>query len=362
MKNKEKTTKYSQLKREERMEIAILRIKGYSIRNIAQVLKRSPSTISREISRNRKREKNKSLGSYDSKLAQNKTRTRRKLAKYQGRKILEREKLKQYIEEKIRLGWPPQIISGRMKLENKSFYVSKTAIYSFLYSSYGQYLCKYLPSKRYDKRKRRKKKGKRTLIPNRIGIENRPKEATLRLNYGHWETDAIVSGKKTKSKSSLVVVLERKARYVDIKKIKSLKPRLNNKALGQMFKKVKVKTLTMDNGIENTKHEELSINCFFCNPYSSWEKGGVENINKLIRRWIPKGTDISLYSEKYIQNICNWLNNIPRKILGYKTPLEIMLENKVFKQNKTLKNVLLQRPKMLKLNIKKQQVSVALRG
>jgi len=369
------TKRYQHLTKEERSEIEILKSKSYSLRDIAQTLKRNVSTISREIKRNRRKIKAKGgskNGPYRAKTAQQKARIRKRYAQYQGKKIWENKELRECIEQGFKKHWSPDEISGRMKYEKQPFYASKTAIYEFLYSAYGQYLCKYLPSKRYRKRKRKNKKTKRALIPNRVGIEKRPEEANLKLKYGHFETDTIISGKKTGSKESLSVILERKARYIRVRKIDSLKPEQNNKAILKMAQGIKVfKTLTLDNGIENTKHEklqkELSVQTFFCDPYSSWQKGGIENANRLIRKFIPKGTDIGDYSDGYIKEVCSILNNKPRKSLGYKTPLEVMIENSVLrtslKQSKQPDSCLLKNNSFVNnyLN-KKTPVGVALEG
>lgn len=320
---KQQKRRFKHITRVERIEISILLNKGYSMRNIAKALDRSVSSISDEI------RKNTVDNIYDPKKANHKAYVKRKYSKYQGQKINQNNELKQYIEDKIRLGWSPEIISQRMKLENKSFYSSKTAIYEFLYSSRGQYLCPYLFSRQY--RPRRKKGAKRTMIPNRVGIGQRPVDIGLNTEYGHFEGDAIVSGRRTGSKACLSVVYERKSKYVDIRKISSLSSKLNNKAIDSMKYGLDMKSLTLDNGIENVKHEQLGIDTYFCDPYSSWQKGGVENVNRLIRRYVPKGCDINNYSHQYIKNVVNRLNNIPRKSLDYKTPLEVMIENNQFK-------------------------------
>lgn len=220
-----------------------------------------------------------------------------------------------------------------MKEKKKPFYASKTSIYEWLYSIYGQKYCKYLKSKRYDPRKR-KKKSKKSLIPNRIGIEKRSKKIDNRKEFGHCEADAIVSGKRTGSKESLIVSQERKSRFVQIRKVNSLKPDLFNSAILEMNKLVEMKSLTLDNGIENQYHEKLNIQTFFCDPYSSWQKGGVEHANGMIRRFIPKGCDISKYSDDYIGEIEDALNNKPRRCLNYKTPLEVMRENGLLLEDK----------------------------
>lgn len=322
---------YHHLSKAERDEISILLAKGYGRREIARAMGRFHGTISREIRRNKILQRER----YTSADAQHKAYVRRKYAKAYGRRIHGNRKLENYIVRCMKRGWSPVVISGRMQLDGESFYASKTAIYDWLYSDLGQKWCEYLSSKRYRRRKRRHKKTRRTLIPNRVGIESRPVEITERLVYGHGESDTIVSGKKHKSTASLAVVYERKARYIDARKIVSLKPARFNEAVSAMCTQVSLLSLTLDNGIENVKHEELKsslhIETYFCDPYSSWQKGGVENANRMIRRFIPKGSNIADFSEEYISAIVHFLNSIPRKILNFKTPYEVMQEQNLLK-------------------------------
>lgn len=264
-------------------------------------------------------------------MAQQKSYVRRKDSKYQGKAINKNKELEKYIIEGLKKHFNPDEISGRMKYDQKPFYASKTAIYEWLRTSRGNKYCEYLYSNRYYVKKRKAKKTKRLMIPNRIGIEKRPLGATNRTRYGHYEGDTIVSGKNTKSKHALSVIYERKAKYIDVTKIINLRPTTNNKAILKMKKKIIMKSVTMDNGIENTKHEELKIPAYFCDSYSSWQKGGVENANKMIRKFIPKKSDISDYSEEYVKEIVEILNNKPRKSLGYRTANEVMITKKLFK-------------------------------
>jgi len=350
---------YQHIKKEERDEISILLRKGYSYADIGRALGRDKSTISREIAKNRRKVRARGgtrRGPYEASVAHHKASLRRQNAKYQGRKIWLNKPLKAYLEQRIRKGWPPDIISGRMKLERQPFYVSKTAIYEFIYSPYGQNLHRYLPSKRHTKKKRKQKKTKRELIPNRIGIEQRPARANK--EYGHFEGDTIVSGRKHHSKKALSVIYARKAKYVAAKKISCLKPNINNEAVKSMAIEFdEFKTLTLDNGIENIQHEklreQLKIDTYFCDPFSAWQKPGVENVNKLIRRFIPKGSDIGSYSDRYIENVCKRLNNTPRKSLGYKTPKEVMIENNLLR---------IKQPIIFQFEIIKNTSSVALEG
>jgi len=334
---KKSKNNYTQIKKEERNEISILLKRGYSYKEIAQVLKRDKSTISREVERNRRKIRAQGgtrNGPYEAILAQSKTHNRRKNSKYQGKKIWLNESLLKYIKTKIRKGWSPDVIAGRMRIEKKPFYASKTAIYEFIYSAYGQDLAKYLFSKKRSKRKRKEKKTKREVIPKRVGIEQRP--TTINKEFGHYEGDSIVSGKKHHSKKALSVIYERQAKYVAIKKVNGLKPGETEEAREKIFTKFdKSKSCTFDNGFENSQHEELQqaigIKTYFCDPFSAWQKPGVENVNQLIRRDVKKGSDISKYSDKYLENICEKLNNTPRKSLGYKTPKEVMLKHGLLK-------------------------------
>lgn len=316
--------------------------KDYSRQDIADVLGKAKSSIVREVNRNKsaasKGASTKTpVGTYGAKLASIKAYKRRQQAKYAGMLLHTHDELRKYIVEKLRVGWSPKTIAGRMQEQKLPYYASDKSIYEYLYSPYGQKYCKYLRSKRYTKRKKKGKKVKRTLIPNKTSIHKRPKRITNKREYGHYEGDTIVSGKHTGSTTSLVTIYERKAMYIDAKKIKSLSPDNYNPAVKRLFRKLNnSKSWTLDNGIENVKYEELEtqlhIKTFFCDPYSSWQKPGIENANKLIRRFIPKGADVSLYSDAFIRREIQKLNDTPRKALGWKTPNEVAVTQKLLKK------------------------------
>lgn len=314
---------HKHIQEDERLQIKILKDKGYSNRDIAKALGRDHSSIGRELNRN------KAKGRYDPKVAKAKARNRRKCSKYQGMKVEDHRDLREYIIKYLKLFWTPEEISGRLKTTDIHLpYISNKGIYKWLYSAWGQRYCHLLPKKRFRSKKRKGKKTKRVMIPNRIDIDLRPKEANERTEFGHAEADTMVSGKRHKSTVALSVLEDRKARYTRLKKIKSLRPKQMNKALLAMAQDLRLKTLTYDNGIENKNHEEvasaLSIQTYFCKPYHSWEKGSVENTIGRIRRFIPKGANLADYSEKDIAKIEHWLNHTPRKCLNFKTPYEIM--------------------------------------
>ena len=311
---------YQHLRPEERVEIALLKEKGYSLRSIAKALGRSHSSLSRELRRN------EVAGTYCAPKAQHKAYYSRRRSKYQGMKVADHTELERYVQEKLKRHWTPEQIAGRLRDEASLPYVSRMGIYKYLYSSYGQKYCEYLPSKRYRPKKRKGKKTEREMIPNRVGIEERPQEVSSREVFGHYEADTVVSKRNT-GKAALCVLEERKTRYVQIRKISGMQCAENNKALKIMAKSCPMKTLTLDNGIENKHHEKLSkklkIFIFFCNVYRSWEKGGVENTNGRIRRFFPKGTDFSKVHPATVAKVQRILNNTPRKCLNYKTPNEM---------------------------------------
>lgn len=334
MKKRRRKKKFSHIKKAERHEIAILLKKKYSHREIADSLGRDHTTVDREITNNSVR------GEYNPHKANHKSYVKRKYSKYQGMKIRSEPEVEKYIKRKLKAHWSPEEISGRLKHKDKQLtYVSSRCIYKWCYSAYGQKYCKYLPKRQYYRKRRLKKKTKKTLIPHRKGLESRPAAANDRSEFGHFESDTFVSGKKHKVKTSVSVLVERKSRYLTLKKISSLKPAVNNYAIKQMTKKITtVLSLTFDNGIENVAHEQLQkilgIETYFCDPYSSWQKGSVENVIGLVRRFIPKGANLNDYSEKEISRIEKILNAIPKKCLCYKTPTEVMLENNLLTLNK----------------------------
>lgn len=339
--------KYHHLAQSERDRIQAMLEFGLKQKEMARVLERNEGAISREIARNRKRFRVKGgirQGAYLSNAAQAKAMSRRRLAKFQWKKLNQNNELREYVSQRIERYWSPDGISGRMKLEKQPFYASKTALYQWFYSARGQMYCPYLYSQRYRPRKRKEKKAKKMLIPHRLGLELRPK--TMEKEYRHYEADTMVSGRKTGSRAALSVLHERKAKYTDFERISSLKPKSHLLAQQKMTERVvEPKTLTMDNGLENRYHEQLNLSTFFCDPYSSWQKGRVENSIKQIRRFVPKGTDIARYSNGYLNKVKEILNNKPRKSLGYKTPLEVMIENDLLKtESFNLQNLQIKKP------------------
>ncbi len=310
---------YSHFTKDERNEISILLKKGYSHQDIADVVGKNRSSITREITRN----KNKK--DYDPSKAHHRAYVKRKYSKYQGMKVVENTELEKYIKEKMKCYWTPEEISGRLKFKNNNQTVISTlGIYKYLYSSYGQSLCEYLFSKQYYRRKQRKKKQKREIIKNRVFINKRPKIINERKRYGDWEGDTLG---RIKTDSEIIIgLVERKSRYFISEKMPGLKYTINGfKQMLDPYQDI-AHSLTLDNGVENTRYEELGIKTYFCNPYSSWEKGTMENTFKRLRRFIPKKSSLENYPNNDILKIVEIMNNTPRKCLGYRTPKEVFEE------------------------------------
>ncbi len=320
----QKRQRFVGLSSAERSEIAILLKRSCSLREIAKALGRSPNTISYEI------KKNSVNGEYDPLKAKQKSRVSRRSRRYQQYKIERNSALKDYVVTGLKSGWNPDEISGAMRRENQPFYASKTVIYGWLYSAWGQAYCALLASKRYRPKRQKTEVSKRVMIPDRVSVEKRPQGATNRTRYGHWEGDTVVSGKRTGAKNALAVVVERKTRLVRAKLVPNLSPTVFAEATSSLLGSARALSLTLDNGIENKRHTDITdavgARVFFCDPYSSWQKGGVENANKMLRQYLPKGCNLGQFDQSFVDAVCDRLNKKPRKILGYKSALQLAEE------------------------------------
>lgn len=310
----------------DREEIGFLLKKGYSHRAIAAMVGKTHGAIDYEV------RKNATNGIYDSKKAKLKAYTARKYSKYQGMKVREDEALQNYVHEKMVLDWSPEEISGRIRhVQQRIKYASPKAIYKYIYSVYGRLLEKSL---RYHGKHRKSGNTKATGLTDRVFIQDRPKIIEKRRRFGDWEGDFIVSGKN--GSGALLVLVERRTRFVIIRKLLSRDTQTVNAAIQKMTGGLLyVNSLTLDNDISFRRHKDLSrmLNApvFFCQPYHSWEKGTVENMNKWIRQYVPKRTNISKLTDDYIRFVEERLNGRPRKCLKFRTPLETMKRSHQFK-------------------------------
>jgi IS30 family transposase len=277
-------------------------------------MERGHNTVSYEVSTNG------GVFGYNPHNADIYARTRKKDTRREWSKIEHDVEMKTYIIQCLEKHWNPDEISGRMRKERKPWYASKTAIYDWLWSVYGQQYCVQLYSQRYHKKKH-VKKTERVMIPERVDISERSLGANNRTRYGHWEYDTVVSRKGCTG--GLSVGSERKGKLVVATIIKSMSTSEHMDAMQRQMDIYKTISITFDNGIENKQHTTLGVPTFFCEPYSSWQKGGVENANKMIRRYFPKGTNFRTISQRQVDEVVSIINNKPRKSLGYKTALEV---------------------------------------
>ncbi len=316
---------YKQLSQSEREHIANLLSEGKSLGDIAKALGRNKSTISRELARNSAPQHH----CYTPCRAHARACERKTTTNTHER--LKNDFIRQYVRDGLEKGWSPEQISGRIRIDYPGYSINHEAIYQYIYHPRNPHRLEMINLLRRAYKKRRTKgigrKERKTKIPNRIPIDARPKSIENRHRYGHWEGDSLIS---RKSKAALNTLAERKSRLALITKLPRKGAAETNRAIISRLKKLPAngrQTLTLDNGTENAKHEQLSarlgIKCYFAYPYSSWERGTNENINGLIRWYLPKGTDFSKITPEQIARIEYLLNSRPRKCLGYKTPLEV---------------------------------------
>jgi IS30 family transposase len=310
-------TQYNHFTKDERNELSILLKKGYSQRTIAGVLRRSPPSIGREVKRNSVN------GEYVADKADHKAYVARWNAKYQGMKIANHDWLEAYIKDKLSRYWTPEEITGRLEYEHGKSVITFNSIYKWLYTGRGQQYCGYLPLKRYYQKSRKGLSAKRTLIPNRISIELRPNVINQRVRCGDFEADTL--GVPRASVATIAGAVDRKSRYFSVRKIERIGMAID--AFKDIQSSLSARSFTFDNGVENVRHESLKVPTYFCNPYSPWEKGSMENTFLRLRRFIPKKSLISKYSDQEIADICDIMNDTPRKCLGWKTPKEVFQEH-----------------------------------
>lgn len=309
---------YEHLSESERRRIERLKKSGHGVREIARTLGRGVGTISDELRRNTVK------GVYDAKKATHKARVRRQYSKQQCLKVVSHPELRRYVEEKLREEWSPELISGRIQnIDRHLPRVSPKAIYAFVYSVYGRPFEKLLYSKAVKKRGG-PKRGTRAVMDGRTSIEKRPKSAEKRKVFGHVEGDFIESGKD--GTGSLLVLVERKTRYPFLAYCADRTASAVNELIFSLLKDMLLASLTLDNDVSFKKHQALSelidAAVFFCHPYTSSEKGTVENRNRIVRRTVPKRSDWSQVSVETILLIQTKMRNRPMKCLGYKTPQE----------------------------------------
>lgn len=301
-----------------------------SVRAIARSLGRSPSSVSREINRNRPLARR-----YTPRLANERALFKRTCRGREPR--LKNNLVRYYTVTKLKDGWSPEQIAGRLPLEHPAETISHEAIYQFIYhqvhrNGWGEMKRHHQDLRPYLKRrhKRRGQRGmrgvQRVLKPKGRSIEDRPKSVETRRQLGHWEGDSIES---LAHRPGLNTLVERKTGMVFISKLAARTAVVTSDAVIARLAPLPARarrSLTVDNGSENQDWERLEavldLDCYHAHPYCSGERGTNENTNGLIRWYFPKRTDFATISAEDIRAVETALNTRPRKRLGWRTPLE----------------------------------------
>jgi len=316
--------KYTHLTTQERLTIYQEIQEGRSLASIARDLGRNKSTLSRELSRN-----GTGLG-YLPDLAQRRYRQRRRACRPKP-KLGERA-LRRYVVLSLERGWSPEVIAGRLNRDHGEPLVSHETIYRFIYLSplgRQEKLWEYLRRGKKHRTQRHGRQAQKTLIPNRVFIDQRPVEAQERSQTGHWETDSLLYPHG----QALNVLVDRMSRFALVTKLQDKTAQATTRVLCQRLVSLPARTITADNGSEHTNHslvsQQLGIPFFFCHAYHSWEKGTVEQTNGLLRRYLPRRTDLRNLTQEELDQIAEELNQRPRKCLQFLTPKEVLFPQSV---------------------------------
>jgi transposase, IS30 family len=316
---------YNQLSNEERNFIQRHLNLGRSCRWIARFLKRSPPTVSREV----RRSSGTTVG-YDAYSAASSCRARRRRGVL---KLREGTILRRYVMGQLRLAWSPQQISGRLRAMNDPDLpaISHETIYRAIYviprGDLRKDLIGFLRQAHKTRGARGRGVNRRGTLVDMVSIHDRPHDVVDRLIPGDWEGDFV---KGAGNASAIGTLVERKSRYTIIAKMKDCGAEAALEGFTKAFAKVPAmmrKSLAYDQGKEMAKHKELSkrldMPVYFCDPHSPWQRPSNENLNGLVRQYLPKGFDLSIYSQKDLDRIAHSLNTRPRAVLGFQTPEEV---------------------------------------
>lgn len=323
--------RYNHLGLDERRTIYRMLEAGKSVSAIAEQLARHPSTIYREISRNKHIDSFAGYRGYFHVAAHDKARSRR----LRGGKILGDNELISFLTSKLEVFWSPEQISGYMKTHKPySRRVCHETIYQFVYSPYGRQhgIGRLLPKMRSRRRKRYARKIRGIHIPLANTIAERPGVIAERERFGDWEGD-LVMFRREFGKSNITSLVERLSRFTILKYNRS---RHSAGVIGAIVQRLRPlppplrRTITLDRGTEFANYpilaRRLGMTSYFCKPSAPWQKGAVENMNGRLRRFMPSNTDIGLVSQAELDRIANIMNNTPRKRLEFRTPKQVFDE------------------------------------
>ncbi|MGE0642624.1 MAG: IS30 family transposase [Nitrospira sp.] len=321
------TRSYRHLSAEERETVSLGLAHGLSIRAMAQLLGRAPSTVSRELSRNATR-------GHPYRVCTAQTQAAARACQPRRRRKLADTWLWRYVRRHLMAGCSPEQIAGRLRRAypgDMRKQLSAETIYAALYvlprGVLRRELLAALRQARKTRRPRTRGTNRRGQIPNMTPITERPAEVASRTVPGHWEGDLL---KGARNRSAVGTLVERTTRMVILARMDGTDATSARRGFTTKLRHVPAplrKTLTYDRGKEMAEHERLAhrlaIQVFFADPHSPWQRGTNENTNGLLRQYLPKGTDLSDYTQRELNAIAHRLNTRPRKCLGFATPLEI---------------------------------------
>ena len=312
---------YGQLDLDERIELSRHNDAGTAPSEIARIMGRHPSTIGRELKRN-----NLPKGGYKPASAERIALSRRR----RSSRIERLSPLGDHVRDHLAMGWSPEQIAGRLRLEGSQHRVSHESIYRFIYRwpVRREKLHRYLRRAKAS-RGRRYFKRRREPIPGRRSIHERGQAIETRREFGHWEGDLLQFHTQ---RGDLLTLCERQTRLTLAAPLASKTAELTAATLRGSFAALPEaarRSITFDNGPEFARHhrlqEDLAMQTFFCDPHSPWQRGSIENANGLLRRDLPRKTELSDYSNQDIHDIVWAINTTPRKSLGFLTPAEAFI-------------------------------------
>ena len=333
---------YQRLSSDEREEISRLLAQNYSLNDIAKILGRAVSTISREVSAG-----SGNKHTYRAGQAQRRADRNARKRKQNKRLLFAKPQLRRYIHRKLRKKWSPKQIAQELETDypvDMTMRIAPETIYTYLYVLPRGSLKKELLSCLRQNRKRRHQQSRGVKMERKLedmlSIEERPKEIEDRIIPGHWEGDLII-GKN--NRSALGTLVERATRTTILIPIKSRNAEMVAKAFAKEVKKLPQQmklSMTYDQGREMAQHKLFTnitgVKVYFAHPRSPWERGTNENTNGLIRQYFPKGTDFKKVSRYEVKKAQNQLNGRPRAVLDYQKPYEVF--NQLINQNRCVKS------------------------
>lgn len=322
---------YEHLDAAEREEISLGLARGESRRDIAHRLGRAPSTISRELKRN-----GAEPAGYRGEAAEHQALAR--AHRPRRPRTLTDPWLMRYVLTRLRRGWSPEQIAGRLKRDypddmrkrvcHETIYV---ALYVLPRGALRRELLASLRQARQRRRPRRRGADRRGQIPNMVSIHDRPTEVETRRVPGHWEGDLL---KGAANRSAIGTLVERRSRLTLLVKLDDSSASAVRLAFERRFNRLPRRrraSLTYDRGKEMAEHERLSagtkVRVYFCDPHSPWQRGTNENTNGLLRQYLPKGTNLGKVSARELRGVAHRLNTRPRKCLDWATPLEVFQQS-----------------------------------